>query len=94
MASPFQQAKQSVQNKDVSSLVHVFNEIDLCEGEREDKPMYNLVSGRIFPKNCNKLLEINNEENKLYGEFISERLQEEINIDIFAPLNKVNDPIF
>ena len=86
--------KQSIQNKDVSSLVDVFKEINLCEGERVGEQMYNLGFGRIFPQNCNKLLEVNNQGNILYDKFITERLQEGSNIEILAPLKKVNAPIF
>ena len=41
--------KQSIQNKDVSSLVDVFKEINLCEGERVDEQMYNLVHPHLPP---------------------------------------------
>ena len=56
--------------------------------------MYNLVSGRIFPQNCNKLFEVTNQGNILYDKFITERLQEGSNIEILARLKKVNAPIF
>ena len=46
------------------------------------------------PPICNRLHEINQKGNKLYDEYISERLQGDCNVDIFAPLKKVNAPIF
>jgi hypothetical protein len=83
-----------LQNRDVSRLVDVFNEFGLFEGERDDKRMYNLISGRIFSVNCERLLHITEDGTKLYDEFIKERLQENGTTDIFSPIKKVNAPVF
>ena len=56
----------------------------------DEMPFMNMVTGQVFPDEIfTSLIECEKVGQKLYEDFIVERLKPDSNVSIFAPLKKV-----
>ena len=88
-------AHQTIQSSRVIQLVAMFDKLGLSMAEKDNKRLYNIATGKVFPEHIYKLLlSVTATGEQLLSEFCTERLSTDNKTSLFSPIKKVNIPVF
>ena len=88
-------AHQTIQRSRVIQLVATFDKLGLSMAKKDDKRLFNIATGKLFPEHIHKLLpSVTATYVQLLSAFWTERFSTDSRTSLFSPIKKVSTPVF